>query len=190
MELREVLRMADDLPRFFVITGGPGAGKTTLIEALARDGFTVSHEAGRRIIREQQAANGRALPWIDPLLFAQAMLASDIAAYDAMRGAPHPVVFDRGIPDVIGYLRLEGIAVPEPMLHAARSYRYQPRVFICPLWPEIYSTDSERRQSLDVAERTYRAMADVYTEFDYDLVAVPRVSVEERVRFVREAIGN
>jgi predicted ATPase len=33
-------------------------------------------------------------------------------------------------------------------------------------------------------------MADVYAELGYDLVAVPRVSVEERVRFVREAIGN
>jgi predicted ATPase len=178
--------MTDVLPRFFVITGGPGAGKTTLIDALARDGFTVSREAGRRIIRDQQAANGRALPWIDPLAFAETMLASDIAAHEAVRTTPAPVFFDRGIPDVIGYLRLEGIAGPDAMLHAARTLRYQPRVFICPPWPEIYATDSERKQSLAVAERTYRAMVEVYTELGYELIDVPRVDVAERARFVRE----
>ena len=178
--------MADLLPRFFVITGGPGAGKTTLIASLAREGFAVSHEAGRRIIRAQQAANGRALPWIDPLLFAQAMLASDLAAYEAMRTAAQPVFFDRGIPDVIGYLRLEGIDVPAHMRAAARMHRYQPRVFICPPWPEIYATDSERKQSPEVAQLTYRAMVDVYTELGYALIDVPRASVERRVSFVRE----
>jgi predicted ATPase len=190
MELREALRMADVLPRFFVITGGPGAGKTTLIEALARDGFTVSHEAGRRIIRQQEAAKGRTLPWVDRLAFAEAMLASDIAAYEALRGAPDPVFVDRGIPDVIGYLRLEGIAAPDVMRHAARTLRCQPRVFICPPWPEIYATDSERKQSLAVAERTYRAMVEVYSELGYALVDVPRARVDERVRFVRDVVND
>jgi predicted ATPase len=180
--------MADILPRYFVVTGGPGAGKTTLIDALARNGFTVSHEAGRRIIREQQAVNGRALPWIDPLAFAEAMFGSDLAAYEALRTTPDAVFFDRGIPDVIGYLRLEGIAVPDAVLLAARTRRYQPRVFICPPWPEIYAPDSERKQSLAVAERTYRAMVEVYTELGYVLIDVPRVDVDERVRFVREIV--
>jgi len=118
------------------------------------------------------------------------MLASDIAAYAALRGAPGPVFFDRGVPDVIGYLRLEGIAVPDVMLHAARSYRYQPRVFICPPWPEIYAADSERKQSLDVAERTYRAMVEVYSELGYELIEVPRARVDERARFVRDVVND
>jgi predicted ATPase len=39
--------MQNTIERFFVITGGPGAGKSTLIEALARAGFDVVPEAGR-----------------------------------------------------------------------------------------------------------------------------------------------
>ncbi|HEX3441470.1 MAG TPA: AAA family ATPase [Pseudolabrys sp.] len=61
---------------------------------------------------------------------------------------------------------------------------------MCPLWPEIHAIDGERRQRRDVAARSYRAMTDVYAELGYELIAVPRVSVEERVRFVREAIGD
>jgi predicted ATPase len=178
--------MADVFSRFFVITGGPGSGKTTLIEALASAGYAASHEAGRRIILEQQAANGRALPWVDPLRFAEAMLAHDIAAYEALRSAPGPVFFDRGIPDTIGYLRLEGLAVPSAMIEATRTMRYNTRVFICSPWPEIYAPDSERKQTAEIAARTYQAMAAVYPEFGYELVEVPRASVEERVRFVRE----
>ena len=48
--------------RFFVITGGPGSGKSTLIAALEAEGFPCSAEAGRAIIRQQAAISGRALP--------------------------------------------------------------------------------------------------------------------------------
>ena len=90
--------MSDIALPFFVVTGGPGSGKTTLIEALARAGFTVAPEAGRGVICEQQAHGGRALPSVDPLAFAAAMLARDLASYDAHRDAAGPVFFDRGEP--------------------------------------------------------------------------------------------
>ena len=44
----------------FVITGGPGSGKTTLIEALAAAGVATSPEVGRAIIREEMAVGGTA----------------------------------------------------------------------------------------------------------------------------------
>ena len=51
-----------------VITGGPGSGKTTLIDALEAAGFARTHEAGRGIIRDQTAIGGPALPWRDPMV--------------------------------------------------------------------------------------------------------------------------
>lgn len=175
-------------PKLFVLTGGPGAGKTTLIEALAYAGFTVAPEAGRQVILDQQAQGGSALPWVDRNAFAQAMLARDRDSYARLRATAGPVFCDRGIPDTIGYLRLEGLAVPEAMWRTAREHPYQSRVFICPPWRAIYSTDSERRQTWDVAERTYEAMVAVYTELGYTLMEVPRAPVDTRVRFVRETI--
>ena len=45
-------------PNFFVITGGPGVGKTTLLETLAQQGFPYVPEIAREIIREQVSRNG------------------------------------------------------------------------------------------------------------------------------------
>ena len=42
--------MTEDTERLFVLTGGPGLGKTTLIEALAQAGHAGSLEAGRAIL--------------------------------------------------------------------------------------------------------------------------------------------
>lgn len=180
--------MSETAPPLYVVTGGPGAGKTTLIEALAQVGFAVAAEAGRAVIKEQQAMGGRALPSVDPLAFARAMLARDLAAHDAHRTATAPVFFDRGIPDVVGYLRLEGLAVPDDVQSAARTRRYA-RVFICPHWPDIYVTDAERRQTHEVAARTSEAMVETYGGLGYDLVEVPRASVPQRLQFILRVLG-
>ena len=173
-----------DAGRFIVITGGPGSGKTSLIDGLEAAGFAGTVEAGRAVIQEQLASGGDALPWKDQAAFAQMMLERDIQSYEAAAKQAGPVFFDRGIPDVIGYLRLSGLPVPTHMMKAAEDFRYHRRVLIAPPWREIYAQDAERKQDFDEAQRTYDAMVKVYTGLGYELVGLPRVSVKERVGFV------
>jgi predicted ATPase len=176
--------MSSDGDRFFVITGGPGSGKSTLIEALKVAGFSASDEAGRQIIKDQMSISGRALPWIDPPLFAEMMLSRDMQSYRAQSGRTGRVIFDRGVPDVIGYLRLLGLPVPPHMTKAAELFRYNRRVFIAPPWPEIFEQDSERKQTPEEAERTCESVARTYTGLGYELLELPRAPVEARVRFI------
>lgn len=167
-----------------VITGGPGSGKTSLIEALAALGHAVEPEAGRKVIRAQQAVGGNALPWADRAGFANLMLDSDIAAYRRSEMSGVPVFFDRGIPDIVGYLDLCGLPVPEGLDAAARAHRYDPVVFIAPVWPEIFSQDAERMQSIDEAARTHAAMVRTYPHYGYSLIELPKRSVKERMDFI------
>jgi len=179
--------------RFFVLTGGPGSGKSTLIAALARAGHATSVEAGRSVIQDQVAIGGGALPWGDRAAFAELMLAWEMRSHHLARAAASrsagPVFFDRGVPDVAGYLALEGLPVPAHVRRAVERFRYHPRVFIAPPWPEIFRQDGERRQDLAEAARTYEAMVAAYGAAGYALVELPRASVEERVRFVLRTIG-
>ncbi len=177
--------MADHL---HVITGGPGSGKTSLIDALAAEGVHHMPEAGRAIIQDQVEIGGMALPWDDREAFATLMLAWEMRSYREALGAPGPIIFDRGIPDVIGYLRLCGLPVPDTALRAAEQRRYARRVFIAPPWPAIFEQDAERKQTLAEAEATFHAMVDAYSGMGYELVTLPLASASERARFVREQI--
>ena len=181
--------MTSDTHRLFVVTGGPGSGKTTLIDALAQAGCARSIEAGRGVIQDQVTIGGHALPWRDPQAFAELMLCWEMRSYHLAQEQAGPVFFDRGVPDVIGYLRMLGLPVPHHMEEAAATFRYHRRVFIAPPWPDIFRQDSERNQSLEEAVRTYEAMVDVYGAFGYELVELPRRPVDQRVRFVLEAAG-
>jgi predicted ATPase len=181
--------MQNDSDRLFVLTGGPGSGKTTLIAALRRAGFATSVEAGRGIIRDQSSIGGTALPWSDRALFAELMLSWEMRSYRDAIEQKGPVFFDRGVPDTLGYLRLSGLPVAEHISAAAKRLRYNPRVFVAPPWPDIFAQDEERKQTSDEAERTYHAMAGVYTELGYELVALPLVPVETRLRFVLAEAG-
>jgi len=189
MTNEKVLPANNGAERFLVLTGGPGSGKSALIEALQRYGYGGSVEAGRGIIQDQMAIGGRALPWVDPALFAELMLAWEIRSYRLAQQEGGLVFFDRGVPDVVGYLRLIGLPVPAHMQKAAGSFRYNRRVFMAPPWPEIFRQDRERKQDFEEAVRTYGALVATYTSLGYELVEIPCVAVEERVRFVLGNVG-
>jgi predicted ATPase len=173
-----------------VVTGGPGSGKTSLIDALAAAGYPTLSESGRAIIREQLERGGRALPWDDRESFAQAMEVADRRSHATMLNADGPVFLDRGLPDIIGYRTLSGLAV-SPALEAdcRTTIRYTSPIFIAPPWPEIYATDSERRQDFAEAQRTFGVMRETYATLGYALVELPRASIAERVAFILQAAG-
>jgi len=175
--------------RFFVITGGPGSGKSMLIELLGARGICAMPEAGRAIIQDQVAIGGSALPWCDRSAFAELMLSWEMRSYREALRRSGPVVFDRGLPDVVGYLRLCGLPVPSHVEKAAREFRYHQRVFIAPPWREIFGQDAERKQSFEEAEATYQALVETYSELNYELIPLPLTSIEDRARFVIETLG-
>lgn len=59
--------------KLYIITGGPGAGKTTLINALQKKGFKIVTEDARRIIKEEILIDGNGLPWKNKVFYAQLM---------------------------------------------------------------------------------------------------------------------
>lgn len=179
-----------DVDRFVVVTGGPGSGKTTLLEALGHRGLASTVEAGRGVIQDQMSIDGSALPWANQALFAELMLSWEMRSYRQAQQQTGVVLFDRAVPDVVGYLRLAGLSVPAHVSAAAESFRYHRQVFIAPPWPEIFGQDNERSQDLDEAERTHDAMVEIYTELGYEIMNLPRADVATRTEFVTDWITS
>jgi predicted ATPase len=175
---------------FHIITGGPGSGKSTLIDALRSHAYLCVDEVARDIIQEQTRIGGDALHTGNRIKFRELMLARSIETYEEARDATEPVFFDRGIPDLIGYSHLINVIVTDDILTAAHRYRYHTKIFLAPPWQEIYEHDAERKQSWDEAIATYQCIAAGYTEAGYELIELPKCAVDERVEFVLRNIGT
>ena len=176
------------MDRFHVLTGGPGSGKTTLVDRLGALGHATMPEAGRAVLRDQALVGGPAHPDRDPVAFLDTILQWEMRSHREAAGRNGPVFFDRGMPDVAGAYAQLGLPVPAHVAAAVAAFRYAPAVFVAPPWPEIYVHDDERKHSWESAVRTYDVMVEAYTAAGYTLVELPRVSVEERVAFVLERV--
>ncbi|NTJ43116.1 AAA family ATPase [Agrobacterium larrymoorei] len=170
------------MDNFVIISGCSGGGKSTLLAELSARGFSAVEEPGRRVVQQQMAANGHALPWIDLRTFLLEAFALAKSDYEAAGSRSGTIFFDRGLIDAASALRQLGEDSYYEMMR--KSFRYQKRVFLTPPWPEIYITDAERRHGLDDATEEYERLVRDYDELGYAIVLLPKISVEERVQLI------
>jgi len=173
----------------YILTGGPGAGKTSVLEELKKRGFPGYAEVARDIIREQLASGGNALPWADVLHYRRIMIERTIAQYESAAEDPdRPGFFDRGIADLISYSRLIHVPVEEALHAVAWQYRYNKKVFLFPPWKDIYTKDTERKQDFEEAVRTYEILQKTYLDYGYEILELPQAGIEERANFIIASI--
>jgi predicted ATPase len=91
--------------RFVVISGCSGGGKSTLIAELGRRGQAVVGEPGRRIVKEELASDGSALPWVDGIAFSRRAITMALADRAAACSLDGWVFFDRGLIDAAAALQ-------------------------------------------------------------------------------------
>ena len=164
-----------------VLTGGPGTGKSTLLAALALNSVATEPEIARQVL---EAPGGMALRAEQPVSFGRAMLAGEIASFQRAARLGGLVVFDRGLPDTVGFFHLGKLPVPQQLEHACRTLRYEGPIFRAPPWPEIYRSDEQRIQTWAEAVASDAAVIAAWREYGYEPIDLPFASVAERVAFV------
>lgn len=173
--------------KFFIISGGPGSGKTTLVDFLSKQDYRTVPENGRSIIRLQSEINGPVLPWHDPRLFSDVDLSLSLDKF-ASQEPNYVTFFDRSIADVAGLLCWYGLSTPQYLKLAIEKFRYNPVVFIAPPWEQIYLKDTERPFSFADAEKSFSALMGIFEQYGYQTQLLPCVPVEDRAKFVLDAI--
>jgi predicted ATPase len=171
-----------------VITGGPGAGKTTLLLALQARGYTIVGDSARTIIQDRRRRGLSPRP--DPHAFAQEALRMDIENFVHHAASPGPVFFERGVLDALCWLdRVAPLNEGELSLWLS-TYRYFPRVFVLPPWQAIYVTDAERDHTFEHARSVHGIALEWYRRCGYEVLEVPMAPVDERCRFVLDALAH
>lgn len=179
------------MPRYFLLTGCSGAGKSTVLDALSVRGAETIAEPGRRIVQREQACGGGALPWVNMQLFADAALAlavEDLRKAETQLAADVPVFCDRGLIDAALALERLGSGTAESIL--AAHPRYEETVFLFEPWRELYRTDAERQHGFDAALDEYESIASALPELGYTALTVPQRTPEQRAEFILSAVDH
>lgn len=164
----------------YIITGGSGSGKSSIIKELHAQGYACRPEISRTLIKEQQACGGDLLPWENMEGFAVECFNR---MHEQLNNQPEqPLFFDRGIPDIIAYLKSRNL--PVRFDYAAYASFYNSIVFICPPWKEIFVNDQQRPESFHESKHIHQLLQKVYRDLNFRVIEIPRKPVSERADFI------
>ena len=173
-----------------LIIGGPSTGKTALIEALEAKGYFCFHEISRAVTLAAREEGIQQLFITDPLLFSRKLMEGRILQFkEGEKSNKELVFFDRGIPDVVAYMDCVNQTYGEEFINASKDHVYD-IVFMLLPWKKIYTSDNERYESFEDAEKIHRYLEATYQTYGYSPIVVPFASITERIEFITTQLNN
>jgi len=171
---------------WYVITGAPSSGKTTLINQLATAGYSIAPEVAREYIEHLLADNHT----LDDIRHDTRQLQRGILAI-ALKRERHlkknqVIFFDRGTADSLGYFNYYNLNATH-VTQTCQHTRYK-KIFYCHQLPLVY--DSVRVEDNLSARRIGELIYESYTHLGYQLIELPAVSVEQRMAIIKSHINN
>ncbi len=170
-----------------ILTGGPGFGKTTILNLLQIKGYNIFDEVARIVIKEELNLGSDVLPWKNLDAFSKKVLPLQIINHG--KALPGLNFYDRGIPDIAAYQIHGKQSLFKELEEAIAQHRYHEKVFVTPPWAEIYGNDNERKESFEKACDIHFQLTKTYSNFDYLIIEVPQLKPEERVKFILENLN-
>ena len=176
-----------------VISGGPGSGKTTLVNFLRLKGYECVDEFSRTIIKRAQKKGESNIFKSKPLYFSKELWKGRKEQYKnsdliIKKTQNQYVFFDRGLHDVLAYLDFIGTSYD--------SCNFDPTDFpyklalLLPPWKAIYIKDNERNEDFEESKKLYFLIKKTYQKYNIPVFEVPFQSPELRISTLLEYIYN
>jgi predicted ATPase len=173
------------LTNWYVITGGPGSGKTTTVNLLKARGYATTIEHARHYI-DTMRVKGRTVEDIrrNQIEFQNGIL--DMQMEEERSHAPGDMVFlDRALPDALAYYRFLNLPEDAKLKDALKDTGYK-KIFILDPLPMV--NDYARTETAPDQKKIHDLITEVYGSSGFPVVHVPVLPPEERVDFILERL--
>jgi predicted ATPase len=172
---------------FVIISGGPGSGKTTLINELENRGYKTFGEVPRQLIVRFLIEDQARLPWNDLKSFAELCL------YEMKRQKREtkqsPVSFaDRAIADILAYMKIGNLPIPDEYKEEAKT-GYNRNVFLLMPQSDFYVQDEVRPHSFSEALEIHHEINNIYNSLGFSVHLISRLSLEDQISFITRTLG-
>ncbi len=172
-----------------VLIGGPGTGKTSVLNELMESNYYCMSEISREVTLKAKEEGIEQLFLTEPLLFSTMLLEGREQQFlEADKSDEKIVFFDRGIPDVHAYMDFLKTDYPAVFLEKRNQYKYD-KVFLFSPWKEIYTSDNERYETFKESLIISNFLQKTYKELGYSIISVPFGSVKERAFFIIHSLS-
>lgn len=174
----------------YVLTGAPGAGKTSILRHLEERGFDVVEEAATAVIADGQAA-GHPEPWTRADFVEEVAALQRRRQMSPTRGDATAQVYDRS--PICTHALSVYLGRPVPGTLSAEIERitrervYERQVFFVRTIGFCEPT-AARRISYEESVEFERIHEESYRRFGYDLVEVPAGDIADRVALIAETM--
>ncbi|MDO8265391.1 MAG: ATP-binding protein [Candidatus Saccharibacteria bacterium] len=171
---------------WYVITGGPSTGKTSLLKELEKLGYKTIPEAARTVIDE---ALSRGIS-VEILRADEKRFQDDVAKLkekiETTLKKSVVTFFDRGMQDTLAYMRYYSYELQDWEMELMKNAKYKKVFLLEPL--ATYESDYARTEDTEFAKNIQKLLFDAYSEFGMKPIILPALSLDDRVKFIIDKI--
>lgn len=175
----------------YVLTGGPGVGKSTLIVELQKHGYQTIPETYALLFEQAVKSNSLEAFFADPVKLYDNLLAEQLK-WELALDPKVPAFLDRSAIDIIAFG--DYFKVPLSQEFRAQAAReYDLIFFLEPLPCNLYEQCAQRKETREEAKKMHELIWATYIQAGYQphqLIDVPYGTVQERVEFILAAISG
>jgi predicted ATPase len=181
-----ICKIVHDLPEFqstnwFIITGPPCSGKTTLINELSNLGYAINPDISREYLENKVKKGISAITArVNEKVFQRTIFILMIK--NALLLDKTKLIFnDYFLPDNLPFLELSNINIPLEYIKSSRLFLFK-KVFICS--PLTLEKDNIRIESISDQTSLFKFILKTYSDIGSDIVVLPPISIESRMQII------